>query len=1695
MATAGGLRQTVSVSGQTETILKEVKDVKSLVEATRKIQRSGDAATVDLIRLMTSEEYGPAACAVLEKIGRSIVARLIGVMASADTVRAAKAAEILGGIDDPRKFGPLFMALRNEQLASSAVEAIARSKWPEALWTPPRTEEVISLLRNESSYLALEAAGLLVRIDQPLAAAYLVDEVNDPVSPLQEVSTDVSKLLRNMAHADGLKLADLLMASRSESISGGAVNSIALENRLRLDSNLPAHEGPAALFKLDGMSGYGTREAVSALTQRIAAVGAYEAIPLLHARSDRLLGQGESPTAEALAMAMLSPSRIRSTVIEMIAGTGRRSPLELLLQVQEPDAPAVLAGQLKIPKDPEDWFGVAQTLGKILVNKPAAEIKGLLEAAHVQEERIAAVIGASQEVGASQKGHPSRFPLGVPQNYFMLSVGPDPNAEVDPEQVWLLQDRLITSNAVLDAFAKNNQVAVRLLDSATPINERAWGLLRVNTAETTGTLRSLMDHPSLYQPLIIRELGLRRDRKSVSGLTKLLASESAVLSAAAARALAEISAPEALPSLRSELSRKEHFAKRDILEAILRMEGDSAAPDLYKASANWGSVARHYLYYRLAASGSEGEHIVLNEFAKAIPNGDEAIFAMKALMASHRLSAAQGLARILLQNHDRFKGEGNGTSIRVNLVPVLAEKFQVPEMVDLIADLAASSEFEAWIAEGLKRGPSEIGDKIVVAALGKGAGPSRFEDYLQKRPIPGLGQQIKATYIAHERKSWDLRTLIQTGSAEGLQVVRDLLAESGQDKDVRARVYRDVIDALYKTPGQEGWDLLPDLYDRLPETDRLDSINRIPHSKAHPAVVQYLTALLGQQPVETKDFRSRPVTVDLASAASVALERLDAGSAIGQLLAHWDRPGIRVGSVMLVGRHGDAHAAGKLIEMIRGRDFAAWRRLDIALAEIARRDSKVLLEMSSDTDIEVRRKAAAAAGLISGAEADRVLLSLARDTNPSVRSEAVAFMARGPASSFGAAIVNALKDEDLLVREEAAVASGALGIAEAIPALRIELLASERGRPGVISPPEASLPLQAAAAYALQAIGGHAAETALIEALVQSKAPHVILQLGAMKSAAAVPVLGKLVGGSDLQKRQAAIQALGWIATDAAATTVWHSYVGSQKYVDRFGKTASTQKTRTAPQPPDSSKQIEQVTKVLKRPSVHFGAEKLRFSTDSAVTADEGKKALRAFDFSYRRAPDADYITWSSFAGRNDAFQESWNLFVSRSEDGGISWEPPEKLLNRQGRFSHYQLIMDSRGQKHLVTAYGRTLFSGTWDARGKYSERKIEAGTRSSEIMTFNILQRHDGTYLLFAAVGTPAPNDSLRDMSQLVMLSSRDLETWSAPAVIAPVEEGMGFFTVDAIPAIEIADGSIIVGVGKKLFHSTNFPGQWETVWEGGKDMAGWLDAVTCLLAGKDGRVFLGYRASRFGYGDLYLIWSDDLKVWSNSLFTDIHDSMGDATGPAYGPQFLLQDAAGALTVVYYLSSETYKDAGIEPETVVRSLLNIEALRRDSDVDGLTDAIEERLLTDPTNADTDGDGIGDAIDLNPLSPPGIVGDKDRIRQAALERLNYWHEQKPDMSVPAQLMIIVTDGDQRQEFKGYPGIVLNLSAKEREEFWQRFGRLGIYTQEIIIVDYQEGGTNAVVHTFTGHEAFLMTLTRLGNVWVVTKVQSTFRVY
>jgi hypothetical protein len=264
---------------------------------------------------------------------------------------------------------------------------------------------------------------------------------------------------------------------------------------------------------------------------------------------------------------------------------------------------------------------------------------------------------------------------------------------------------------------------------------------------------------------------------------------------------------------------------------------------------------------------------------------------------------------------------------------------------------------------------------------------------------------------------------------------------------------------------------------------------------------------------------------------------------------------------------------------------------------------------------------------------------------------------------------------------------------------------------------------------------------------------------------------------------------------------------------------------------------------------------------------------------------------------------------------------------------------------------------------------------------------------------------------------------------------------------------------------------------------------------FAAKNNTVHLGFRSTRYGYNDLYLTSSTDLKKWTEPLFTTIHDSIGSAVDSVAGSQYLEEGPDGAINVIHFPGEEQLHDPAAESAFVVRSALDMIALRQDSDADGLPDAVEERLLTNPLNPDSDGDGVPDSKDLNPLALSRVFSEAERIRQTALERLNYWHEHKPDMSRPAPMMIVVTDGDQRQEFTSYPGIILNVSAKERDDYWRRFGRFWVASEEVIITSYVDGGTQATVHTFTGHEAFSMTLNKLGSEWVVTKVQPTFRVY
>jgi hypothetical protein len=170
------------------------------------------------------------------------------------------------------------------------------------------------------------------------------------------------------------------------------------------------------------------------------------------------------------------------------------------------------------------------------------------------------------------------------------------------------------------------------------------------------------------------------------------------------------------------------------------------------------------------------------------------------------------------------------------------------------------------------------------------------------------------------------------------------MAEEAGDRAIRSRVFGDIIGALYRTPDQEGWELLPDLFERLTEEDRMRNIRNIPGRPPHPVVVQYLSTLLGSRPVEAKDFISRPNRLDFAAAAAEALARLNAGKSLGLLFRYWDNPEVREASITLASRYAHVDSTAKIVEMIRKRDYRAGAELRLPSLRLRAANLKSLMD-------------------------------------------------------------------------------------------------------------------------------------------------------------------------------------------------------------------------------------------------------------------------------------------------------------------------------------------------------------------------------------------------------------------------------------------------------------------------------------------------------------------------------------------------------------------------------------------------------------------------------------------------------------------------------------------------------------------------------------------------------------------------------
>ncbi|MGC4114497.1 MAG: hypothetical protein QM765_07775 [Myxococcales bacterium] len=151
----------------------------------------------------------------------------------------------------------------------------------------------------------------------------------------------------------------------------------------------------------------------------------------------------------------------------------------------------------------------------------------------------------------------------------------------------------------------------------------------------------------------------------------------------------------------------------------------------------------------------------------------------------------------------------------------------------------------------------------------------------------------------------------------------------------------------------------------------------------------------------------------------------------------------------------------------------------------------------------------------------------------------------------------------------------------------------------------------------------------------------------------------------------------------------------------------------------------------------------------------------------------------------------------------------------------------------------------------------------------------------------------------------------------------------------------------------------------------------------------------------GYWFLESADAGKTWSEPLYLGLRENYPYVVAPTSG----LPLREGELLRIEVQVREQSVDESCSPLLGPRYLreekglfieANLADLRRDSDGDGLTDLVEERLMLDPHRADTDGDGIPDGLDRMPNVPftSGPPAPEGKAVTAFLKELVDQHEE-----------------------------------------------------------------------------------------------------
>jgi type II secretory pathway pseudopilin PulG len=176
------------------------------------------------------------------------------------------------------------------------------------------------------------------------------------------------------------------------------------------------------------------------------------------------------------------------------------------------------------------------------------------------------------------------------------------------------------------------------------------------------------------------------------------------------------------------------------------------------------------------------------------------------------------------------------------------------------------------------------------------------------------------------------------------------------------------------------------------------------------------------------------------------------------------------------------------------------------------------------------------------------------------------------------------------------------------------------------------------------------------------------------------------------------------------------------------------------------------------------------------------------------------------------------------------------------------------------------------------------------------------------------------------------------------------------------------------------------------------------------KNGNEWAVFRWYRYGANNLWITKKLKQDIWSQPIFLDLLNISNVPYNAKYGLK---------------IDNETFI-ISVDGKNISFKLGD---QLLDSDRDGITDAVERILKTNPKDQDSDDDGVLDGKDGNPLTPkPKKRNDIMEIRQAVFYALFATCNSQ-------DAIVIVEKGDiAEQEYYGYGGFILK-SPKIRDGF------------------------------------------------------------